>query len=533
MDLICTVSQCHRSIPDALSLHNREICIVNQGIKVLLPSHCSKSSESVSTSSSVDHNRKQLQETNLSVNAPVFIPTKVKPKSTQVSVPASANVEHIQPKRIVLPCFGIDMNIYHYIFKIDDNGNLIAEFNAKIPPPKHLKDFKFAICVPTQVGYVRARGELFSDQLTLDREDTTDDVKSKDVGVQVDYVRVIHRYNREKLLKLINVKDSSSEPNLSSNVRRLINNNQSHISLHDILEIADDSAFDNTFSIRKSISAISLTDKTLSSDGSSPLLHKSLSCPATDFSTSSIRKFRSCLNKLSVDNFQTILDEMKCIKITEDAIIFKLIDILYAKATREPMFASHYVKILMALKNDFVVSENRKSFEDLAITACEKTHEDAKLKLCKVSQLSQDCCDKLRHDLVGGMKFLAEMFENQILSLDFIIKILQDLLDLKCVESIEPLCKLLEFLTEKNISDKRMVGVFNSLDQIQNNFTTRIRFMIQNVLEKYRNNFDVNSVKSNCEDIYEMKKSENSNRRQQKSWRRGQHNSRRFTKQKN
>lgn len=533
-----SVSHHHRNIPDAFSLRNSEICIVNPNIKVLLPpsTHSSNSSDFVSTSSLANHNR-ALQESNLSINAPVFIPTMPKSESDEIPVPTK-KVNQIQRKRIVLPCYGTDFNIHQYIWQIDDNGNLIADFNERIPPPKFLKNFKSAICVPTQVNFVRAHGELFTDQLAC--QDTAIDVKvttrdsrvqtTRDCAVQVEIENTFHRYNRQNLLNLINVKSSSSIPNLSEKVRKFINNNNSKTFLHDILEIANDSAFDSTFYLRKSISAISLTDKTSSVNGSMPHLRKSFSSPLNDSSGQLIRQFRSCLNKLSGDNFHAILKEMRSIKVTEDATIFKLVELLYEKAIREPMYASQYVKIVMAVKDDFVVMKNRKSFEDLAIAACEKNHADAKVKLCKVSHLSENCRDILRHELVGSMKFLAEMLENHILSLEFIVKIVQDLLDLNCVESIDPLCKLLELLREKNIFDDRIVAVLVRLNEIQKNFPTRLRFMIQSVLEKYR--FKVKPTTCDLEEICKNEKPANSDsRRKQSKSSRGGH-SRRFPRRK-
>lgn len=120
----------------------------------------------------------------------------------------------------------------------------------------------------------------------------------------------------------------------------------------------------------------------------------------------------------------------------------------------------------------------------MTITKCEKKHEDAKSKLRKLSQMDQNLRDKLRHELMGSTKFLVELFYSQILSIDFIIEIIQDLLLLECVESIEPMCKLLELLCEGDISIEIFRQFFDHLSNIQNKFTTRIRFMIQNLVEK-------------------------------------------------
>lgn len=474
-------------------MHDRKFCIVNKQIKILLPSPA----KAQANSQSEDGNSIVMQLPNqemdetlspaissgkksiLSGDAPIFTP---KSRSKTNFVSNHAEVRQLQRKQIILPCYGIDSNIHQYNWNIDSKGNFIAGLNTNIPPPKFVSN---AILVPTRVKFTRAHGELFVDQ--LGDETTVPNAKGfEDVGVQVE--PAVIRYNRDSLLNLINAGSSQRIPTLRREIHNSINNRDCQTVLQETLGIAspsttpNDSAFDSTFSIRKSFS---LTDNISPSVDSSSNLRKSYSF--TDVSTSTIRKFRSCLNKLSEGNFNAILKELKDIKVHDDETVFKFTEILYQKAIQEPIFCSQYVKVLMALKNDFVVAANRKTFEELVVATCEKHHEDAKRKLDEIIDAScQTSRDLLRHQLLGSMRFIAEMYKQRLLSLDFVMMILQDFISVSNVESIEPLCKLLEYLYDVLPSDEHIKSIFSDLVAIQNNFPTRTRFAIENLLLKCR-----------------------------------------------
>jgi hypothetical protein len=298
-------------------------------------------------------------------------------------------------------------------------------------------------------------------------------------STQVENGDIFYSYNRENLVNLKDSILSTLKPNLYHLDREVRDSLTSNDSKH-----CDENH--NHYIIRKSLSTFSLsTDKYSDIDTSTSFLRKSVSFVSSIDSpeTPTLRKFRSCLNKLSKDNFEPILDEMRHIPVNDDDTVLKLIEILYAKAIKEPMFASNYVKIIKALKNDFVFE--KRSFESLAIAACEKGHEEARLKLNKRAELDQDQRDSLRRDLIESMTFLALMHENHILSREFIMKICQELLRFECEESIEPLCKLLHYLSDKINFDHKIKSFFGRINEISHQFSTRIRFKIQDLLENY------------------------------------------------
>lgn len=56
-----------------------------------------------------------------------------KAKTTDISLQLQAMSK--LHKRIVFPCYGSDGLVYRYIFHFDDDGLMVADFNATIPPP--------------------------------------------------------------------------------------------------------------------------------------------------------------------------------------------------------------------------------------------------------------------------------------------------------------------------------------------------------------------------------------------------------------
>lgn len=137
-----------RILPNALSLQNQDICFVNRDIKVLLPpTFDEKSSVVMSNPSSTSTLYQPKSE--LSVKAPAFVP-----RSKQTPVKSSNNI-------IVLPSFGEDWKVYHYIWKIAEDGKLVAKSNVNVPPPKVIHS---SAMIPLQLNYKVAHGNLIADQ---------------------------------------------------------------------------------------------------------------------------------------------------------------------------------------------------------------------------------------------------------------------------------------------------------------------------------------------------------------------------------
>jgi hypothetical protein len=137
-----------RDLPDAFSLKKRDICFINQDIKVLLPNK-----NPIIMSNSAESSLENTPKSDLSADAATFIP-----RSSPLKSP-----NNFKQQNIVLPSYGEDWKIYHYIWNIDENGKLVPKLNVNVPPPKITYS---SILIPTQLNFKLARGELISDQFS-------------------------------------------------------------------------------------------------------------------------------------------------------------------------------------------------------------------------------------------------------------------------------------------------------------------------------------------------------------------------------
>lgn len=310
---------------------------------------------------------------------------------------------------------------------------------------------------------------------------------------------VLHeRYSRDKLIELMDKKLSIVAPILKRSVHKLLSNSSSSNLLVNTLT-RDETLPQDTNLLRKS-STMTTFDSSIRNE---IFLVKSFSLDLakhdkagdgwiqTKDGAEALKMFRSCLNKLTVDNFDVILAEVKMMRVSDDETILSFIKLLYEKAIIEPTYANHYVQLTMALKNIFTIGPGKKTFDYFAIVACQTGFEEAMQKLMNVKTMSEDDKDKLRRGLSGSIQFIAKMYLNRILNSRIITEICEELLKLECVESIEPLCKLLEIsgaeIESAQLNNDKMNKIMKKLSNLAKIFPTRNKFMIQNLIEQRQN----------------------------------------------
>lgn len=314
----------------------------------------------------------------------------------------------------------------------------------------------------------------------------------------------ITRYSREVLIELMNEEFSIVAPKLQESVHKLLSNSGSSNFLADTISRDDSSSSLSEKLIQKSssISTFECSVPETASRGS--LLKKSVSWENSKRENAAgdgwnqvgtgeqaLKMFRSALNKLTADNFEVVLAEVKRMRVNDNSTILSFIELLYEKAILEPTYATHYVQLTMALKNIFTIGPGKKSFEHFAIVACQRGFEEAMHKLNHLNQMDDDAKDKLRRGLSGSIQFIAKMYLNGILTRRIVMEICDNLLKLKCPESVEPLCKLLEIAgetVEKDApKDEKLIAIMKTLSSIASKFPTRIKFMIENLIEQRQN----------------------------------------------
>jgi hypothetical protein len=235
-----------------------------------------------------------------------------------------------------------------------------------------------------------------------------------------------------------------------------------------------------------------------------------------------LKQFRSILNKITPENFKTLIAELKLLKIDTVERLDGCISLVFEKAITEPNYSANYASLCQEVSNVFIVplddnnSQQEAVFKKRLITRCQnefmkhregdviKANED-KLKAIedetdelKKEELKADMEEqnlKIRRRAVGTVHFIGELYKINMLTSRIMNSCITYLLDpLMCSEeTLECLCKLLTTIG-KRLEDKNdpkkidLSEYFKILSQVSNKkhsieVNSRIRFMIQDLIE--------------------------------------------------
>ncbi|KAG8002241.1 Eukaryotic translation initiation factor 4 gamma 1, partial [Nibea albiflora] len=194
-----------------------------------------------------------------------------------------------------------------------------------------------------------------------------------------------------------------------------------------------------------------------------------------------------------------------------------VIDLTFEKAISEPDFSVAYANMcrcVMGLKVESADKPgNTVNFRKLLLNRCQKEFEkdkdddeifEKKQKELEATSVAedkqrlieelQDAKDKARRRSLGNIKFIGELFKlkmlTEVIMHDCIVKLLKN----HDEESLECLCRLLSTIGKDLDFEKakpRMDQYFNQMEKIikERKTSSRIRFMLQDVLDLRRNNW--------------------------------------------
>ncbi|XP_045489838.1 eukaryotic translation initiation factor 4 gamma 3-like isoform X2 [Pieris rapae] len=235
------------------------------------------------------------------------------------------------------------------------------------------------------------------------------------------------------------------------------------------------------------------------------------------------KKFRGILNKLTPQKFDTLVDKVRSLEIDTQERLEGVIDLVFEKAIDEPNFSEAYAAMCNKLSTLKVPSTNSPeqcvNFRAMIISKCqnqfikEKTDEHV-LKLEAEIAESNDATKKkelhlqlaevqrrIRMRSVGNVRFIGELYKLKILISKIMVYCMNYLIDKPEEEKLECLCKLLTTIGEQvegevkdqldTIMDK-MQDIVN--DRKSNKISSRVRFMIQDVIELRRRKWVAKNV---------------------------------------
>lgn len=235
------------------------------------------------------------------------------------------------------------------------------------------------------------------------------------------------------------------------------------------------------------------------------------------------KKFRSVLNKLTPENFEKLVQQVKSFVIDTDERLDGCIKLVFEKAISEPNFSEAYAKMCKEIGTIAVVASSEKralSFKSRLLAQCQAEFElrrndqtcairDSRIKLEANKNLAKQQFEELKAQLeedeqkvrrraVGTVRFIGELYKHGQLTSSIMHSCIKLLIDNDSraydEETLECLCKLLTTIgckmEKENEQDLR--PYFDKMGEIVRNkdkfrISSRIRFMIQDVIDLRRN----------------------------------------------
>lgn len=246
-----------------------------------------------------------------------------------------------------------------------------------------------------------------------------------------------------------------------------------------------------------------------------------------------IKQFRSILNKLTPENFSTLIEKLKTLQIDTVEKLDTCISLVFEKAITEPNYASSYALLCREVADVFIVpldpnnTQQKAVFKKRLITQCQREfekHRDNELikntaeRLKKIAEEEDPIkkdemkaefdfeSTKVRKRAVGTVHFIGELYKIEMLTSKIMRSCITHLLDstMCSEETLECLCKLLDTVGKKlEKLDKNKVDLseyFMTLEKLADKknpigISSRIRFMIQDVIELRLNNWTPRRIK--------------------------------------
>ncbi|XP_026061836.1 eukaryotic translation initiation factor 4 gamma 1-like isoform X3 [Carassius auratus] len=229
------------------------------------------------------------------------------------------------------------------------------------------------------------------------------------------------------------------------------------------------------------------------------------------------RRVRSILNKLTPQMFQQLMKQVTELTIDTEERLKGVIDLIFEKAISEPNFSVAYANMCRCLMGLKVPTSDKPgvtvNFRKLLLNRCQKEFEkdkdDDEIFEQKQKELDasaeneerqrlkeelEEAKDKARRRSLGNIKFIGELFKLKMLTEPIMHDCIVKLLKNHDEESLECLCRLLSTIGKDLDFEKakpRMDQYFHQMEKIikEKKTSSRIRFMLQDVLDLRKNNW--------------------------------------------
>ncbi|CAD5115592.1 DgyrCDS4553 [Dimorphilus gyrociliatus] len=229
------------------------------------------------------------------------------------------------------------------------------------------------------------------------------------------------------------------------------------------------------------------------------------------------RNVRSMLNKLTPQNFNSLINKFKELEINSESRMVGVIKLIFQKAIDEPAFSVAYANLCKSLSNILTNTKMQSkegkefTFRSGLLNRCqeqfEKNRNDDEILEKKRGELELAESPEKRKELLmaleehetvskrkylGNIRFIGELFKLKMLTENIMHGCLFELLKSHDEEKLECLCKLMKTIGKEcdhKQAKPRMDQYFTQMQKIveQKKTCSRVRFMLQDVIELRKN----------------------------------------------
>lgn len=210
------------------------------------------------------------------------------------------------------------------------------------------------------------------------------------------------------------------------------------------------------------------------------------------------RSARSILNKLTVEKFDSLFEQLCDCGIKQPHHISILMHEIFDKATTQYHFIPMYAELCVKLEKDArivaVVEEDggQHNFRRLLLNECQGVFEQLFESNVADAKVDEDSAFRRKQQALGNMKLIGQLLLQGVLSSDLFVECCEELLSQRsqCAEALESLVALIMVASPK--FDKaswpyftRLESIFSEMKKLTKDKAVppRIRFLFRDVLD--------------------------------------------------
>ena len=221
------------------------------------------------------------------------------------------------------------------------------------------------------------------------------------------------------------------------------------------------------------------------------------------------------LNKLSVDNFSKLSEQVGLLIVDTNDKLKLVVEIMYEKPIMQPIYAEMYANLFKKLEDKWRIDKSC-CLKNKLLNYCQSKYLEGEKIADKPdsfkdwSKSDQDyweeiSVDKAKEKMLNNIKLIGELYKVELLPIQIMIICMNDLFQISedkigCLEEpdekkIECSLNLLETIG-KNISMTphkqilvKYIDILKELSELRDKLSSRIRFACRDIIELYENNW--------------------------------------------